>query len=168
MCLMMRRSDIWPLRRRPTSSMRWHSAVRLSSVRAGSPPSQTLRKVLGWIFSGFSSLLLAASVVCFIAWYDLSHILFYCLRGPVSSERLMKPGSQEASREPLPASAKPRPCRHPSTRRRPPDGLQCVAGLFDVLSHGDTHPDDVVVFRDGVQTAFPLLCSSLETSSIYI
>jgi len=32
------------------------------------PPSRMLRKVLGWVFGGFGSLLLAASVVCFIAW----------------------------------------------------------------------------------------------------
>jgi len=30
-----------------------------------------------------------------------------------------------------------------------------VAGLFDVPCHGDMLPDDVVVFRDGVQTTLP-------------
>ena len=73
----------------------------------------------------------------------------------MSSERLMKPGSQEASGELSPASVRPRPFRRPSSRRRPPDGLQCVAGLFDVPCHGDMLPDDVVVFRDGVQTTLP-------------
>ncbi|KAH9035191.1 sodium-potassium ATPase [Lactarius pseudohatsudake] len=35
------------------------------------PPSRVLRKVLGWVFGGFGSLLLAASVVCFLAWKPL-------------------------------------------------------------------------------------------------
>ncbi|GAB1521256.1 hypothetical protein RhiTH_004348 [Rhizoctonia solani] len=35
------------------------------------PPSNTFRKVLEWIFGGFGSLLLAASIVCFIAWKPL-------------------------------------------------------------------------------------------------
>jgi sodium/potassium-transporting ATPase subunit alpha len=34
-----------------------------------SPPKSNLwRKVLEWVFGGFGSLLLAASIVCFIAW----------------------------------------------------------------------------------------------------
>ena len=32
------------------------------------PPSRMLRKVLGWFFGGFGSLLLAASLICFLAW----------------------------------------------------------------------------------------------------
>ncbi|KZV66047.1 sodium-potassium ATPase [Peniophora sp. CONT] len=35
------------------------------------PKSNVLWKVLGWVFGGFGSLLLAASVVCFIAWKPL-------------------------------------------------------------------------------------------------
>ncbi|KAH9059426.1 sodium-potassium ATPase [Lactarius deliciosus] len=35
------------------------------------PPSRMLRKVLGWVFGGFGSLLLAASIVCFLAWKPL-------------------------------------------------------------------------------------------------
>lgn len=35
------------------------------------PKSNTLRKVLGWVFGGFGSLLLTASVICFIAWKPL-------------------------------------------------------------------------------------------------
>ncbi|KAI0064852.1 sodium-potassium ATPase [Artomyces pyxidatus] len=35
------------------------------------PPSRMLRKVIGWVFGGFGSLLLAASIVCFIAWKPL-------------------------------------------------------------------------------------------------
>ncbi|CUA71243.1 sodium/potassium-transporting ATPase subunit alpha [Rhizoctonia solani] len=35
------------------------------------PPSRTFRKILEWIFGGFGSLLLAASIVCFIAWKPL-------------------------------------------------------------------------------------------------
>ncbi|KAI0316640.1 sodium-potassium ATPase [Amylostereum chailletii] len=35
------------------------------------PKSNMLLKVLGWIFGGFGSLLLAASIVCFIAWKPL-------------------------------------------------------------------------------------------------
>ena len=32
------------------------------------PSSRMLRKVLGWVFGGFGSLLLGASIVCFLAW----------------------------------------------------------------------------------------------------
>ncbi|TFK33627.1 sodium-potassium ATPase [Crucibulum laeve] len=35
------------------------------------PKSNTLRKVLEWVLGGFGSLLLAASIVCFIAWKPL-------------------------------------------------------------------------------------------------
>lgn len=108
-------------------------AAQFGANRISPPPSRTLRKVVGWVFGGFGSLLLAASVVCFIAWYGLSHIPLYSL---LSSNKLLKPGSQEASGEPSPASVQPRPCNRPSSRRRPPDGLQCVAGLFDVACHG--------------------------------
>lgn len=42
------------------------------------PPKRVLRKVIGWVFGGFGSLLLGASVVCFLAWYDiLSRFLFF-------------------------------------------------------------------------------------------
>ena len=33
------------------------------------PPNRVFRKVVGWVFGGFGSLLLGASVVCFLAWY---------------------------------------------------------------------------------------------------
>jgi sodium/potassium-transporting ATPase subunit alpha len=36
------------------------------------PKDNTLLKVLGWLFGGFGTLLLAASIVCFIAWYGAS------------------------------------------------------------------------------------------------
>jgi cation transport ATPase-like protein len=51
------------------------------------PPRRILRKVIGWIFGGFGSLLLAASVVCFIAWYGISLFLTYVTRnfGPAGS-----------------------------------------------------------------------------------
>lgn len=39
------------------------------------PPKRVLRKVIGWVFGGFGSLLLAASVVCFIAWYEIPTLL---------------------------------------------------------------------------------------------
>lgn len=35
------------------------------------PPSRAFRKAMEWIFGGFGSLLLAASIVCFIAWKPL-------------------------------------------------------------------------------------------------
>ncbi|KAI0259575.1 sodium-potassium ATPase [Gloeopeniophorella convolvens] len=37
------------------------------------PPRRVLRKVLGWVFGGFGSLLLAASIVCFLAWKPLGN-----------------------------------------------------------------------------------------------
>ncbi|KAF9554795.1 sodium-potassium ATPase [Agrocybe pediades] len=37
------------------------------------PPSNVFRKVVEWILGGFGSLLLAASVVCFIAWKPLGN-----------------------------------------------------------------------------------------------
>ena len=44
-----------------------------------SPPSKrVLRRAIGWVFGGFSSLLLTASILCFVAWYDiLSHPPFF-------------------------------------------------------------------------------------------
>ena len=33
------------------------------------PPNMLFRRILGYIFGGFGSLLLAASIVCFVAWY---------------------------------------------------------------------------------------------------
>jgi hypothetical protein len=44
--------------------------AQFGANRISPPPSRTLRKVVGWVFGGFGSLLLAASIVCFIAWYD--------------------------------------------------------------------------------------------------
>ena len=32
------------------------------------PPRNLFKKVLGWIFGGFGTLLLFASIICFIAW----------------------------------------------------------------------------------------------------
>ncbi|KAI9451513.1 sodium-potassium ATPase [Lactarius psammicola] len=46
-------------------------AARYGPNQISPPPSRMLRKVLGWVFGGFGSLLLAASVVCFIAWKPL-------------------------------------------------------------------------------------------------
>ena len=33
------------------------------------PKSNILRKIFGWVFGGFGSLLLIASIICFVAWY---------------------------------------------------------------------------------------------------
>jgi len=35
------------------------------------PPRRLLLKIAGWVFGGFGSLLLVASIVCFLAWYDV-------------------------------------------------------------------------------------------------
>jgi sodium/potassium-transporting ATPase subunit alpha len=35
------------------------------------PPNRMFRKVLGWIFGGFGSLLFVGSIMCFVAWYVL-------------------------------------------------------------------------------------------------
>ena len=35
------------------------------------PPNRVLRKAIGWVFGGFGSLLPTASVLCFVAWYDI-------------------------------------------------------------------------------------------------
>jgi sodium/potassium-transporting ATPase subunit alpha len=43
--------------------------AQFGANRISPPPSRTLRKIVGWVFGGFGSLLLTASVVCFIAWY---------------------------------------------------------------------------------------------------
>jgi sodium/potassium-transporting ATPase subunit alpha len=41
-----------------------------------SPPKTNMfRKVFGWVFGGFGSLLLVASIVCFIAWYIISLVV---------------------------------------------------------------------------------------------
>ena len=52
-------------------------AVQFGADRISPPPSRTLLKVLGWVFGGFGSLLLAASIVCFIAWCGPSHLSFF-------------------------------------------------------------------------------------------
>lgn len=40
-----------------------------------SPPKRhLLRKVLEWLFGGFGTLLLAAAIVCFVAWYIISDL----------------------------------------------------------------------------------------------
>ncbi|KAH9172572.1 sodium-potassium ATPase [Lactarius sanguifluus] len=46
-------------------------AARYGPNQISPPPSRMLRKVLGWVFGGFGSLLLAASIVCFLAWKPL-------------------------------------------------------------------------------------------------
>jgi sodium/potassium-transporting ATPase subunit alpha len=45
-------------------------AAQFGANQISPPPSRMLRKVIGWVFGGFGSLLLAASIVCFLAWYD--------------------------------------------------------------------------------------------------
>jgi sodium/potassium-transporting ATPase subunit alpha len=44
-------------------------AAQFGANRISPPPKRTLRKVIGWVFGGFGSLLLGASIVCFLAWY---------------------------------------------------------------------------------------------------
>lgn len=39
-------------------------------------PSNAFKKIMEWIFGGFGSLLLVASLVCFIAWYESEHSLY--------------------------------------------------------------------------------------------
>jgi hypothetical protein len=46
-------------------------AAQYGANQISPPPKRVLRKVVGWVFGGFGSLLLAASIVCFIAWYDI-------------------------------------------------------------------------------------------------
>lgn len=46
-------------------------AAQYGANQISPPPKRVLRKVVGWVFGGFGSLLLGASVVCFIAWYDI-------------------------------------------------------------------------------------------------
>ena len=74
-------------------------AAQFSADRISPPPSRALHKVVRWVLGGFGSSRLPANIVYFVAWYGLSHLPFYSLllSGPVSSERPMKPGSQEAS-----------------------------------------------------------------------
>ena len=46
-----------------------HRRIQIYGRNIHSPPkSNTWRKVLEWVLGGFGSLLLAASIVCFIAW----------------------------------------------------------------------------------------------------
>ncbi|KAI0290823.1 sodium-potassium ATPase [Russula brevipes] len=48
-------------------------AAQFGANQISPPPSRTLRKVIGWVFGGFGSLLLTASVVCFLAWKPLGN-----------------------------------------------------------------------------------------------
>lgn len=43
-------------------------AARYGPNQISPPPNRMVRKALGWVFGGFGSLLLAASIVCFLAW----------------------------------------------------------------------------------------------------
>ena len=46
------------------------------------PPNRILRRIAGWIFGGFGTLLLAAAIVCFIAWYVSESMSFPSFHGP--------------------------------------------------------------------------------------
>ncbi|KAH9965074.1 sodium-potassium ATPase [Russula compacta] len=43
-------------------------AAQYGANQISPPPSRLLRKVIGWVFGGFGSLLLSGSIICFIAW----------------------------------------------------------------------------------------------------
>ncbi len=53
------------------------------------PKSNVLRKVLEWLLGGFGSLLLAASIVCFVAWYVCSTSYYHIplTTGPLVPDR---------------------------------------------------------------------------------
>ena len=90
-----------------------------------------LRKVLEWVLGGFGSLLLAASIVCFIAWQVCA-----IETTPLSPLTTF----QEAAWRAKPPGVKSR-ARSRSPHRACPSGwVQCVAGLLylprDVVYQG--------------------------------
>ena len=128
-------------------------AGQFGANRISPPPKRTLRKVIGWVFGGFGSLLLVASVICFIAWYG-SFPLFVSPFLPNGSMRF---------------------CRKPLGNPDPQSSNLALAVVLLVVvflqaafnawqdfstsrvmaSIQDMLPDDVTVLRDGVQTTLP-------------
>jgi sodium/potassium-transporting ATPase subunit alpha len=45
-------------------------AAQFGANQISPAPSRLLRKIAGWVFGGFGSLLLVGSILCFLAWYD--------------------------------------------------------------------------------------------------
>ncbi|KAI9507404.1 sodium-potassium ATPase [Russula earlei] len=48
-------------------------AAQFGANQISPPPRRMLRKVAGWVFGGFGSLLLVASIICFLSWKPLGN-----------------------------------------------------------------------------------------------
>ncbi|KAH9955497.1 sodium-potassium ATPase [Russula dissimulans] len=48
-------------------------ATQFGTNQISPPPSRLLRKIAGWVFGGFGSLLLVGSILCFLAWKPLGN-----------------------------------------------------------------------------------------------
>ena len=83
------------------------------------------RKVVEWVLGGFGSLLLAASIVCFIAWY-VQAICMYIFGLTIV---------QETARRAKPTGVKPCPRRRSPYRTIPSGRFQCMAGFLDITRH---------------------------------
>ncbi|KAI0045063.1 sodium-potassium ATPase [Auriscalpium vulgare] len=96
------------------------------------PPSRMFRKVIGWVFGGFGSLLLAGGIVCFICWKplgnphpDSSNLALACVLLVVVALQAVFNAWQDFSTS------------------------RVMASIKDML------PADVLVLRDGLQTTIP-------------
>jgi len=107
-------------------------AAQFGENKISPPPSRMLREIIGWVFGGFGSLLLVASVLCFVAWKPLGDpnpqvanlALGVILVGVVVLQTAFNAWQDV------------------STSR-------VMASIQDML------PDDVIVLRDGAQMTLP-------------
>ncbi|KAF8493698.1 sodium-potassium ATPase [Russula emetica] len=107
-------------------------ATQYGANQISPPPKRILRKVIGWVFGGFGSLLLVASVVCFIAWKPLGNPNPQASNLALAVVLLVVVVFQAAFNA----------WQDFSTSRV----MDSIKGML---------PADVVVLRDGVQTSLP-------------
>jgi sodium/potassium-transporting ATPase subunit alpha len=137
-------------------------AGQFGANRISPPPSRTLRKVIGWVFGGFGSLLLTASVVCFIAWYVTHPSLFLLPPVTVTEYGFRTTHVNLIRRKPL---GNPNPQASNLALAVVLLVVVVLQAIFNawqdfstsrvMASIQDMLPDDVIVLRDGVQTTLP-------------
>lgn len=118
------------------------------------PPKRVLRKAIGWVFGGFGSLLMTASVLCFVSWYDILSRPPFFLNGILNGSYLISDFEPAGSRwgtrihrylvfpVVVVFQAAFNAWQDFSTSRV----MDSIEGMI---------PADVVVLRDGVQTILP-------------
>ena len=130
-------------------------AAQYGANRISPPPIRMLPKVVGWVFGGFGSLLLAASIFCFIAWYASPL--------PYSTHRLSWVPNAHVNL----VYRKPLGNPNPQGSNLALAVILFVFVIFQVVLNAwqecttsrimasDLLLDDVIVVRDGVHTSLP-------------